>query len=318
LWSDLGHKTEWDWTFDTLHLTKADGSTPAHLDVGNASIHGHLGVGDTVTSDLNPNPGLDLGNLNNYWASVVTASLYVKSPNNTFGVIAGDNGANQYTYLIPQNPSSGGLGLGTANYPFKWVNASYVYTDYLNSLSTSLHLESATETIFINDAAAANTGLELGNSSTSGGVVYIDFHYGRNTTEDYNVRLINDSDCILTFQTRTTTGGILPSSGGCYVLGTSSKDWSYVYANYLRYDVNCVQYDALDDLALVKNYKTKTIIKNDAETNVIDMVESFPFLIEENHIAHEKLQGYLLGCLKALALKVESLESEIAELKTPT
>jgi hypothetical protein len=48
------------------------------------------------------------------------------------------------------------------------------------------------------------------------------------------------------------------------------------------------------------------------------MVESFPFLIEENHIAHEKLQGYLLGCLKALALKIESLESEIAKLKTPT
>lgn len=319
-WVYQGPTSNYAGYFDTLYIRKANAQDPAHLDVGDINIHGHLGVGDTVTSDLNPNPDLDLGNYNNPWASVVTSSLWVKSPNTQFGVTAGDewNGSGYDAYLHPQNPTNGGLGLGTANYPFKWVDATYVYTNYLNSLSTPLHLESAFEQIFMNDSASANTGLELGNSSTSGGVVYIDFHYGRNTTEDYNVRLINDSDCILTFQTRTTTGGILPAAGGWYVLGTSTRDWSYVYANFLRYDVNCEQYDALDDLALVKNYKTKTIIKNDAETSVIDMVESFPFLIEENHIAHEKLQGYLLGCLKALVLKVESLESEIAELKTLT
>jgi len=68
-------------------------------------------------------------------ANLNLGKLEIQSTNNKFAVTAGDNGANQDTYLIPQNPSQGGLGLGTAAYPFKWVDATYVYTNNINSLS---------------------------------------------------------------------------------------------------------------------------------------------------------------------------------------
>ena len=68
-------------------------------------------------------------------ANLNLGKLEVKSTNNVFAVTAGDNGANQDAYLIPQNPSQGGLGIGTAAYPFKWVDATYVYTNNINSLS---------------------------------------------------------------------------------------------------------------------------------------------------------------------------------------
>jgi hypothetical protein len=68
-------------------------------------------------------------------ANLNLGKLEVKSTNNVFAVTAGDNGANQDAYLIPQNPSQGGLGIGTAAYPFKWVDATYVYTNNISSLS---------------------------------------------------------------------------------------------------------------------------------------------------------------------------------------
>lgn len=88
-------------TKDTLYLKQFGGSVAAHLDLGN----------------------------------LAATQLKVKSTNNVFAVTAGDNGLNQDTYLIPQNPSQGGLGLGTTAYPFKWVDATYVFTNNINSLS---------------------------------------------------------------------------------------------------------------------------------------------------------------------------------------
>jgi hypothetical protein len=68
-------------------------------------------------------------------ANLNIGKLEVQSTNNVFAVTAGDNGVNQDTYLVPQNPSQGGLGLGTVAYPFKWVDATYVYTNNISSLS---------------------------------------------------------------------------------------------------------------------------------------------------------------------------------------
>jgi hypothetical protein len=82
--------------YDTLYLKKSDVTTPANLNLG---------------------------------------KLEIQSTNNVFAVTAGDNGVNQYTYIVPQNPSQGGLGLGTSAYPFKWVDATYVYTNGISSLS---------------------------------------------------------------------------------------------------------------------------------------------------------------------------------------
>jgi hypothetical protein len=70
--------------------------------------------------------------------------------------------------------------------------------------------------------------IELGNSTAASSTPFIDFHFGRSTTEDYNVRLINSSDCILYFGTRTSTGGILPTVDNQYVLGSPTNRWSLI------------------------------------------------------------------------------------------
>jgi hypothetical protein len=51
----------------------------------------------------------------------------VQSTNNAWTVNAGDNGLNSDTYLIPQNPSAGGLGLGTIDFPFKWIDVTSAF-----------------------------------------------------------------------------------------------------------------------------------------------------------------------------------------------
>ncbi len=61
--------------------------------------------------------------------------LEVQSTHSVFAVTAGDNGANQDTYLIPQNPSNGGLGLGTENFPFKWLDATSIFTNNIDYIS---------------------------------------------------------------------------------------------------------------------------------------------------------------------------------------
>ena len=198
-WTELGNKSQFQDNFDTLYIQKmSDNQEPAHLDVGNISIHSHLSVGDTVTSNLNPSPGLDLGNLSNYWTSVVTSGLSIKSTNNAFVVTAGDNGENQDTYLVPQNPSEGGLGLGTAEYPFKWIDVTSVFTQSINTLSGDLTIYPPT--IFnsgikshINPSVNNAYGLGSGTHAWQGVVaytVYADDYYpktGGNATFHGNV-----------------------------------------------------------------------------------------------------------------------------------
>ncbi|MCW3983184.1 MAG: DUF2190 family protein [Candidatus Bathyarchaeota archaeon] len=103
-WSKVGPASDYAGRyFDTLYLTKLDG-TPAHLDLGNLTVEGQLKL---------------------------------QSQNKKiFGVAAGDNyPTDNNAYLIPINPPDGGLGLGTATYPFKWVDATTVFTNEVNSLN---------------------------------------------------------------------------------------------------------------------------------------------------------------------------------------
>ena len=79
-WECLGPISNFNGTFDTLHIRKrSDSDEPAHLDVGNISIHGHLNVGNTVTSSLHPAPGLALGHPANMWLGVVADTIFTKN-----------------------------------------------------------------------------------------------------------------------------------------------------------------------------------------------------------------------------------------------
>jgi hypothetical protein len=77
--------------------------------------------------------------------TLFASSVKIASTHNLFAVTAGDNGLNQDTYIIPQNPSSGGLGLGTGTIPFKWIDATTVFTTAITTLTSG-----ATLTIYPN------------------------------------------------------------------------------------------------------------------------------------------------------------------------
>lgn len=181
--------------------------------------------------------------------------------------------------------------------------------------------------------------IELGDS-TGEGSPYIDFHKGRGVNEDFNVRLWNTGDCVLTFVTRAGTGVFVPSSGSSCSLGTENQDWYYVYARYLRYDVNCVEYDAYDDLALVKLWgeKNPTLPENyDATKLKPPANDPFSILkgvnqegrVNDGFFDVGRTTSFAMGCAKALAKKqdehdalllkllneVESLRTEIISLK---
>jgi hypothetical protein len=101
-------KEDYTGKYDTLYLCQSSLLTPGHLDLGDLNVHG---------------------------------KLMLKSANSTFAVAAGDNFDPEHpqnpfdTYLIPQNPTNGGLGLGTYAFPFKWVDATRVFTDEVVALS---------------------------------------------------------------------------------------------------------------------------------------------------------------------------------------
>jgi hypothetical protein len=119
-----------------------------------------------------------------------------------------------------------------------------------------------------------------------------------------------------------STRSVNPRSANVYGLGSGGSYWSGVVTNtiYRRYESS---FDALDDLALVKQYKTKTISENGVEKDVIDP-ESLPHLKGDpteadaklaNFWDESKVSGFLLGCTKALVQRVESLEAQLEEGK---
>ncbi len=109
-------------------------------------------------------------------------------------------------------------------------------------------------------------------------------------------------------------GSIYPLQSNNGFCGFNNYYWSAVYANYLLYHTSHGSFDALDDLSLVRNYKTKTeqrtIKGQTVEVEVIDD-ESLTFLrTEEGFYESATSIGFLLGCVKALVLRLEKLEQE--------
>jgi hypothetical protein len=114
-----------------------------------------------------------------------------------------------------------------------------------------------------------------------------------------------------------TYADISPATNNTYNLGGDNLSgnppyFGSMWANYLRYHSNNQAFDALDDLTLVKNYKTKTV--NDQE--VIDIETSLPFLIDDNGF-HDPSRdvGFLLGCMKFEVMAREKTDSEVEQLQ---
>jgi hypothetical protein len=230
--------------------------------------------------------------------------------------------------LIIQTPTDGGLGVEQS----LWCKALAVDTTVgiggnLTVAGTSYptsgsHLEISLYGLLAYNRTAGTT-LPLYLSGTP---IYIQSKTFGASVGD----LVIDSNGMTTLSGGLNTGGtvrigngngIFPNGNNNGAVGGDGSGtnyyWSSIWGNYLKYHTSCSSFDALDDLALVKNYKTKTETKLDPASNqeyredVIDP-ESLSFLRDGNGFAEPgKDTGFLLGCIKALVVRLETLESKI-------
>jgi hypothetical protein len=117
----------------------------------------------------------------------------------------------------------------------------------------------------------------------------------------------------------TTYANIYSETSNTAFCGLAENYWGAVYAAYLMYKTSHQSFDALDDLTIAKSLTTvkETRIidektKETAEFDVIDR-EQLKFLeAETGFYSPDKVNGYLLGCVKALVLRIEALENQLA------
>ena len=115
-----------------------------------------------------------------------------------------------------------------------------------------------------------------------------------------------------------STVGINPVTTNTYGCGSGSNYWLGVcaYRLYAK-DGTVHSFDALDDLALIKNYKTKTNLQG---YEAIDIKASLPHLIADDEDKGEfidisKAHGFAFGCIKALAKNDDHHNERIGELE---
>jgi hypothetical protein len=117
----------------------------------------------------------------------------------------------------------------------------------------------------------------------------------------------------------TTYADIYPETSNASFVGLSDHYWSAVYANYLLYKTSHGAFDTLDDLAIAKSLttvkETRIIDEKTKETAEFDVIgrEQLRFLEDGNGFySPDRVNGYLLGCVKALVLRIEALENQLA------
>ncbi|MFA5857627.1 MAG: hypothetical protein WC955_01020 [Elusimicrobiota bacterium] len=86
--------------------------------------------------------------------------------------------------------------------------------------------------------------LELGPSTATYAIPYIDFHYGTGSSQDYNIRMINDRNGALSIYSALSTGPTVYFSGNIQLGDTAPGDKVDLGSNYARfYDAYRVFYN---------------------------------------------------------------------------
>lgn len=91
-------------------------------------------------------------------------------------------------------------------------------------------------------ASGTTSGLEIGNSNSSGGLSFLDFHFGISSSQDYNVRMLNNSNEGFLLSTATKNifsidnsnfgfnVNAIPVADNTYSSGASGKRWTEIWA----------------------------------------------------------------------------------------
>jgi len=105
----------------------------------------------------------------------------------------------------------------------------------------------------------------------------------------------------------------MPPGADQGAVGTTSQYWNCIAGNSVWYKA-LGQFDALDDLALIKKIRANG--KVDERGMPLADPESLPPEVTENGLINAgHLMGLLIGAVKQLAAKVESLEKELQKAK---
>jgi len=91
-------------------------------------------------------------------------------------------------------------------------------------------------------ANGTTSGIEIGNSSSGAGLAFLDLHYGIGSSQDYNVRLLNNTNEGFLFSTATKNifsidnsnfgfnVNSIPVADNTYSSGSSDKRWTEIWA----------------------------------------------------------------------------------------
>lgn len=147
------------------------------------------------------------------------------------------NGASS-NYVINQNKGWVELTYIT-NTGFVITNSSEIYKLLASNNTWSGTNDFASMTI---GSSGTTSGLEIGNSNSSGGLSFLDFHFGISASEDYNVRMLNNSNQGFLFSTATKNifsidnsnfgfnVNAIPVADNTYSSGASGKRWTEIWA----------------------------------------------------------------------------------------
>lgn len=148
------------------------------------------------------------------------------------------NGASS-NYVINQNKGWVELTYIT-NTGFVITNSSEIYNLLASNNTWSGTNDFASMTI---GSSGTTSGLEIGNSNSSGGLSFLDFHFGISASEDYNVRMLNNSNQGFLFSTATKNifsidnsnfgfnVNAIPVADNTYSSGASGKRWTEIWAS---------------------------------------------------------------------------------------
>lgn len=146
--------------------------------------------------------------------------------------------------------------------------------------------------------------IEVGNSLLLSATPYIDFHYGVNGVQDFNVRLVNDGDNQLT------------CSGNFRALTFNTTSDRDAKENFKPVDARAVL-DKVTALPLSEwNFKTETVTRH-LGPMAQDFYTAFSVGTDDKHIATVDADGVALAAIQGLNQKLEDkLAMQAAEIST--
>ncbi len=194
-------------------------------------------------------------------------------------------------HVIPYGTAT--YDLGTSS--IKWRNI-YV-SGTVDGVDISAHAADASA-----HHSSTSNGLSITPSSVTITGQYLYLHDSNNT--------IKADGTAITFN-GTSNAHLCPASGliNSAQVGTSTNYWGKMYANtYYGKSTSISSFDRYDDLAYIKKMQTKIVDGKE----IFDVDDLPPEVKDESghFVDNSALTGYMLGCIKALAEKVDKLENK--------